>query len=37
MLGDYFGYLKTRGCALQIKVARDRENIFYFDFYVNNI
>ena len=29
MLGDYFRYSKTGGCALQIKVARDRE-IFFF-------
>ena len=24
-------------CALQIKVARDWENIFHFELYVNNI
>ena len=43
MLGDYFRYPKTGeggrggGYALQIKVARDWENIFHFDLYVNNI
>ena len=37
MFGDFFRYLKTGGCALQIKVARDRENIFHFELYVNNI
>ena len=36
MLGDYFRYPKTGGCALQIKVARDLENIFHFELYVNN-
>ena len=33
MLGDYFRY----PCALQIKVARDWENIFHFELNVNNI
>ena len=44
MLGDYFRYPKTGrgggwgvGCSLQIKVARDLENIFHFELYVNNI
>ena len=38
MLGDYFRYiLKQGGCALQIKVARDQENIFHFELYVNYI
>ena len=37
MLGDYFLYSKTGGCVLQIKVARDRKNIFHFELYVNNI
>ena len=38
MLGDFFFViLKQGGCALQIKVARDRENIFHFKLYVNNI
>ena len=30
MLGDYIRYPKTGGCVLQIKVARDREDIFHF-------
>ena len=29
MLGDYFVMLEQEGCALQIKVARDQENIFF--------
>ena len=38
MFGDYFCYiLKQGGCALQIKVDRDQENIFHFELYVNNI
>ena len=42
MLGDYFRYPKTGGgggggCALQIKVARDWENIFHFERFVNNM
>ena len=37
MLGDYFRYSKTGGCALQIKVTRDPENIVHFELYVNNI
>ena len=38
MLGDNFLYSKTGGgCVLQIKVARDRENIFHFELYVNII
>ena len=37
MLGDYFVILKQGGCALQIKVARNRENIFHFELNVNNI
>ena len=36
MLGDYFHYLKTGGCALQIKNTRDWENIFHFELFVNN-
>ena len=38
MLGDYFRYPKTGGggCAFQIKVARDRENIFHFELDVIN-
>ena len=36
MLGDYFRYSKTGGCALQIKVAIDQENNFHFELYVNN-
>ena len=35
--GTIFVILKQGGCALQIKVARDRENIFHFELYVNNI
>ena len=30
MLGDYFCYSKQEGCALQIKIAGDWENIFHF-------
>ena len=37
MLGDYFVILKQGGCALQVKVARDREDVFLFELYVNNI
>ena len=37
MLGDYFYYPKAGGCALQIKLATNRENIFHFELYVNNI
>ena len=43
MLWDYFRYPKTGGggggggCALQIKVARDQENIFHFELYLNNV
>ena len=37
MLGDYFLYPKTGGCALEIKVSRDRENIFRSELYVNNL
>ena len=36
MLGTIFVNLKQEGCALQIKVARDREKI-HFELYVNNI
>ena len=36
MLGDYFRYPKTGGCALQIEVARDRENIFHFELYADS-
>ena len=42
MLGDYFRYPQTGGggggggCALQIKVARDWENIVHFELYINN-
>ena len=37
MLGDYFCYAKQEGCALQIKVARDQENIFHFELCVNKV
>ena len=38
MLGNYvFIILKQGGCAFQIKVARNRENIFYFELDVSNI
>ena len=37
MLGDYFRFPKTGGCAPQIKVARDWENIFHFQLYANII
>ena len=41
MLGDYFRYPKTGGgggggCAIQIEVARDRENIFHYELYADN-
>ena len=32
-----FCYPKTGGCALQIRVARDQENIFHFELYVNKV
>ena len=37
MFGDYFRYPKTGGCALQIEVARDQENIFNFELCANMI
>ena len=37
MLGDYFVILKQGGCVLQINVAKDQENIFHFELYVNMI
>ena len=37
MLGDYFAILKQGGCALQIKVSRDWENILCVELYLNNI
>ena len=38
MLRNYFRYPETGGgCALQIKVARDREDICHFKLQVNNI
>ena len=37
MLGDYICYPKTGGCKFQIKVARDQENIFDFEFCVNKV
>ena len=32
--GTIFGILKQGGCALQIKVARNQDNIFHFEFCV---
>ena len=37
MLGDFFVILKQGGCALEIKVYRDQENIFLSELYVNNM
>ena len=37
MLGDYFCYVKQEGYVLQIKVARDQENIFHFELYVDKV
>ena len=37
MLGDFFVILKQGGCALQIKIARDRENIFHFELCVDKV
>ena len=37
IFGDYFCYSKTGGCALQIKIARDKENIFHFELCVNKV
>ena len=37
MLGDYFLYPKTGGVCTSIKVARDREDMFLVELYVNNI
>ena len=37
MFGDYFAILKQGGCALQINVARDQENIFRFELCVDKI
>ena len=38
ILGDYFVINpKTGGCALQIKVATDQENIFHFELSVNKV
>ena len=37
MLGDYFCYSETGACELQIKIARDQENIFHFTLRVNKI
>ena len=33
IFGDHFCYPKTGGCELQIKVARDQENIFHFEIF----
>ena len=37
MLGDNFRYPNTGGCALQIKIAGDPENILHFKLYVNTV
>ena len=37
MLGDYFRYPKTGGLCTSKQNARDRENIFHFELYVNSI
>ena len=29
--------LKQEGCVLQIKVARDQENFFHFELYVDKV
>ena len=36
-LGTIFVILKREGCALQIKVATDQENIFHFDLRANKV
>ena len=35
--GTIFVILQQGGCALQIKVARDQENIFHFELCVNKV
>ena len=32
-----FVILKQGGCAVQIKIARDQDNIFHFEFCVNKV
>ena len=35
--GLFFVMLKQEGCVLQIKVARDQENIFHFELCVDKV
>ena len=33
MIGNYFVMLKQEGCAVEVKVARDQDNIFLFELF----